>query len=179
MLSRDASAIKHTDAKEAAIPVGTWRSQTIALEKANMRKATGFSLIELMIVVMIIGILASIAIPNYNEYVTRSKITEAVSVLSNMRVKMEQFFQDNKTYTGACTAGTLAPEPVDTANWDFACLGLSDTGYTIRALGIGSMAGFEYTINQNNQRDTNTVPSGWSTPPPGTHCWVLKRSGGC
>ena len=47
----------------------------------------GFSLIELMIVVAIIGVLAAIAMPNYNQYVTRSRITEGVAGLSDARVR--------------------------------------------------------------------------------------------
>jgi len=148
-----------------------------------MRKESGFSLIELMIVVAIIGVLAAIALPNYNEYITRSKITEAVSGLSDMRVKMEQFFQDNRTYAGACVAGTVAPLPAATSNFTFNCnadgggSSLSATGYMVRAVGIGSMSGFEYTIDQDNARRTFAVGSGWSGA--GSTCWVTKKGGGC
>ena len=76
-----------------------------------MRASRGFTLIELMIVVGIIAILAAIAIPSYSEYVRRSRITEAVSALSGMRVQMEQYFQDNRTYAGACASGTVATLP--------------------------------------------------------------------
>ena len=55
----------------------------------------GFTLIELMIVVAIIGILASIAIPQYSDYVKRGKAAEATSNLATLRIKMEQCFQDN------------------------------------------------------------------------------------
>ena len=55
-----------------------------------MNRNQGFTLIELMIVIAVIGVLAAIAIPNYNEYVQRSRITRAVAALSDMRVKLEQ-----------------------------------------------------------------------------------------
>ena len=57
-----------------------------------MPRSRGFTLIELMIAVAIVAILAAIAIPSYSEYIRRSRITEAISALSGMRVKMEQFF---------------------------------------------------------------------------------------
>jgi type IV pilus assembly protein PilE len=153
-----------------------------------MRKAQGFSLIELMIVVAIIGILAAIAIPNYNEHVTRSRITEAVATLSDMRVRLEQYFQDNRQYTGACVAGTLAPLPAATSNFTFECTtacggaagnSLTATAYVVRACGRGSMANFEYTINEANLRMTESVPTtaGWSGAP--KPCWIVNKGGGC
>ena len=64
-----------------------------------MRSNSGFTLIEVMITVAIVAILGAIAVPSYNEYVQRARITEATSALSDMRNKMEQYFQDNRTWT--------------------------------------------------------------------------------
>src|SRR5437867_53900 len=70
--------------------------------RANNRGA-GFTLIEVMIVVAIVGVLAAIALPNYSDYVKRGKITEATSALAEVRTRYEQWFLDNRTYAGACS----------------------------------------------------------------------------
>ncbi len=142
-----------------------------------MTRSRGFTLIELMIAVAIVAILAAIAIPSYSEYIRRGRITEAVSALSGMRVKMEQYFQDNRTYVGACVAGTIAPAPTDSTNFTYACSGLAATTYTVTATGQGGLGGYAYSIDQSNVRSTTmTAPSTW---PSNATCWVLKKDGSC
>ncbi len=58
----------------------------------------GFTLIEVMITVAVIAILAAVALPSYIEYVTRSKLVEAKTNLSDMRTRLEQYFLDNRKY---------------------------------------------------------------------------------
>jgi type IV pilus assembly protein PilE len=149
----------------------------------------GFTLIELMVVVAIIGILVAIALPNYNDYVTRSRINEAVAGLADLRVKMEQYFQDNRTYANACDAGTMIQVPADTVTkfFNFRCAAscasgaassLSATGYTLRACGKNQMAGFEYTVNEANTRTSAiTGVSGWTAT--SGSCWITSKGGGC
>ena len=136
----------------------------------------GFTLVELMIVVAIVAILASFAVPAYTDYVKRSKISEAIAGLSDMRVKMEQHFQDARAYTGACLSSSVAPIPASTQNFDFACPTLTATTYTVTATGKASMLDFKYSIDQNNTRTTLQLPAGWTTS---SGCWVLKKSGSC
>ena len=150
-----------------------------------MQRQSGFTLIELMITIAIVAILASVALPSYTSYITRSKIQEATSNLLAMRTKMEQYYQDNRKYTGACAAGTVAPLPGTPAGtlkyFTISCPTLSDGPppvYTIQAVGMGSdLAGLTLTIDQANNRQTVSVPSGWTMP--STNCWVSKKSGDC
>lgn len=138
----------------------------------------GFTLIELMITVAIIAILASVALPSYSDYVTRGKIAEATSTLADMRVKMEQYFQDNRTYANApfCTT------PPTGRYFTFSCgsgtaVPTAST-YTITATGTaaGGMSNFTYTINQAGTRATTSTQ--WSGVT-STSCWVLSKSGSC
>ena len=138
-----------------------------------MRKQSGFTLIELMITVTVVAILASIAVPSYTDYVTRGRIPEATSTLSDMRVRMEQFFQDNLTYVGAPICATLPTA----SNFTFSCPTQTATAFTLRATGTGSMAGFVYTVNQNGGRATTSVKTGWG--PTSTTCWVVRKGGAC
>lgn len=131
-----------------------------------MQAQKGFTLIELMIVVVIIAILASVGIPAYSDYSTRGKLVEGTSALADGRIKMEQFFQDNRTYVG----GTC---PTATENFTYACSNLSTTTYTITATGIGGLSAFSYTINQAN---TKTSATPWGN---GATCWITKKGATC
>lgn len=138
-----------------------------------MKTQKGFTLVELMIVVAIIAILASVGIPAYSDYVTRGKLIEGTSALSDGRVKMEQFFQDNRTYDAG--GGNTCPPaiPATTANFAYACSGLTAATYTITATGTGGLAAFSYTINETN---TKTSATPWGN---GATCWIMKDGDSC
>lgn len=154
-----------------------------------MKKNEGFTLIELMIVVAIVAILASIAVPAYTDYVTRSKLTEAISILSDARVKMEQWYQDNRSYVGGlptaaaggCGLALTNLAGVGEKYFTYTCIA-TPTTFTITATGAGAVAGIGYAIDQANTKTSIIgVPAngnGWQAPNP-NNCWTLKKGGQC
>jgi type IV pilus assembly protein PilE len=137
-----------------------------------MNSTKGFTLIEIITAVGIIAILASVAIPQYNDYTIRGKIAEATSALSDGRIKMEQFFQDNRTYVGG-------PRPADTTYFTYSVPVATVAAYTITAQGVGSMSAWTMTIDQNNGRSTTAAPSGWAAATMPSTCWITRKAGVC
>jgi len=152
------------------------------LREAAFRKAasvSGFTLIEVMITVAIIAILSAIALPSYRDYIIRGRLVNATNALSVTRARMEQFFQDNRKYAGGpcatkqtvgdftvvCDATDPAVEPTETV-------------YTIRATGTGTMDGFVYTINQNAVAKTVKLGANWGTAASG-NCWQMRKGESC
>lgn len=142
----------------------------------------GFTLIELMITVAIVAILGAVALPSYNDYIRRGAITEALNFMSDYRVKMEQYFQDNKNYGtangGACANGTGAPSWSNfnpgAKYFTFTCAvgGTTMNGYTVTASGKAgtAAAGHVYTINEANLQQTTQFKGSAVTK----SCWLVK-----
>lgn len=121
---------------------------------ANQSKKTrtkGFTLIELMIVIAILGILAAIAIPAYQDSVRKAKRADAQGALMGLANAMERYFTTNNTFLGAAAGGadTGAPAifstqvPVDggTAYYNLTISAATASSYTLTATATGSQAG--------------------------------------
>jgi type IV pilus assembly protein PilE len=157
-----------------------------------MRRQQGFTLIELMIV---IAVLSAIALPSYTDYVTRSKLAEAYAHLADLRVKMEQFYLDNRRYSTNAGGGTCGipggntPTTQGTKYFDFTCASSNpnaagDQEYVLTASGKNAegLQGIAFTVNTSNSKTTVVTPAtpmaskGYASA--GT-CWVRKKPAQC
>ncbi len=168
------------DERSASQASASWRFTATERQR-------GFTLLEIMVTVATLAIVAAIALPNYIDYITRGKIVEATSRLSNMRVRLEQYFADSRQYPTGCVAPAAGPAPAgkiylpaSTKYFAFTCA-LTATTYTVTATGKASsgMAGFVYTINQASVRNTASLPPGWAGAGASSTCWVTRKSGDC
>ncbi|MEX8502383.1 MAG: type IV pilin protein [Leptothrix ochracea] len=146
------------------------------LRTRNASKTHGFTLIELMIVVLIVGILAAFAIPSYNDYLRRGEITEAFNNLTSSRMKLEQYYQDNRNYgAGTCAGGGAIVNPNDVKYFDYTCVTTNaDQGYLITATGktgTGTV-GYAYSVDEGNSKITISYKGAGVNKP----CWLARGS---
>lgn len=159
--------------------------RTVSGTRADLASARGFTLIELMIVVAIIGVLAAVAMPTYRDYVIRGSLTDAASGLTSMRTDMEAYFQNFRTY--AANGGNTPPCATAQKNGKFmvSCTGVYGAtaagGYTLQAVSTeNTLSGFAYTVDQSDVRATAKAPAGWIKN--ATSCptrWVMVKGESC
>ena len=124
--------------------------------KAVEKSQEGFTLIELMVVVVIIGILSMIALPAYNDSVAKGRRTDAKSTLAAIAAKQEQYYMDNKKYTADFTKlGYSASTNIDSidGHYTISASVLTDIQFTLTAAPVASDTSCgSFTLNHEGTR---------------------------
>jgi type IV pilus assembly protein PilE len=163
------------------------RARSAPVPAAHRRRCrqAAFTLIEVLIAIVVVGILTAIALPQYTVFVQRSRIVDATSGLNDVRIRMEQYFQDQRQYNNGGACGVAMPT---SPSFTFNCVpgGAPALSYVVTATGGGPMAGFAYDITVDptlggvgTVRTTVAVPAGWLPLPAPNNCWQVRKAGLC
>ncbi len=135
----------------------------------------GFSLVELMVALAIAAIIAAFAVPAYRDHTLRSYLPEMSSSLQLSALRLEQYYQDHRSYRNGTECGVTLPR---SERFSFSCTVPEDgQSFLLTATGRDAMVGFAYTIDQQGQTRTTSLPDAWGTAP--LDCWVMKRGARC
>ena len=120
----------------------------------NKKKSQGFTIVELLIVVAIIGILAAVAVPAYFNHVLRTRQAEAYHNLLDLKAAQEMYYSMYNDYAGLITAGTfsslLSFDSADSTYYRYLISSASGTTFTARAQGkYGKLAGDDFRIEDD------------------------------
>lgn len=148
--------------------------------------STGFSLIELMIVIVIVGILAGIAFPSFMDSVRKSRRSEAFTALNSVQQAQERHRGNNSTYTTNLTAAPTAipaglglTSPTPGGYYAFAVTSADATGYTATATAVsgttqandGDCAKLSVRLTGGNIEYAAASTAGALTYGPTSKCW--------
>lgn len=134
-------------------------------------KKNGFTLIELMAVVALLGILSAVSLPIYSNHEKETKLSEIPAIVRLAENAADNYFADTRSFAGAdCSKATSS------SYWKSSCEGNAST-FNVAVVGVGSMAGFSFAQTMAGAR-TSSVPSTFSPTTTG-NCFILRKNGGC
>lgn len=128
-------------------------------------KRSGFTLVELLISVAIVGIIVGVAFPSYQSYAVKSKRTEGQRELLRIASLMEQYYLDYRVYTDDMKKLGQAKDPAETESGYYKIdASVSGDSFTLTATAQGSLAS-----SDANCKELKVTDSGKRTPTSG--CW--------
>ena len=136
-----------------------------------LKKMQGITLMELMIVVVIVGILAAIAFPNYREFAARAKRTEARAALLQIATNQEKFYLQNSRFTDDLGALGLSSNITDSGSYLITVAPSPTLTSNFTATATYQLGGKE-----GSQCETFSIDGrGAKTSGPDTDCWTRTR----
>ncbi len=129
----------------------------------GMRKIVGFTLIELMIVVVLIGVLAAIAYPAYTDHMIKTRRSDGQTALLNLASLMEHYFTEKNTYVGATPTALGVTSSSQQGYYTVSVTAATATGFTLTATPQGAQTA-DTTCGALTITNTNVKG-------PTTTCW--------
>jgi type IV pilus assembly protein PilE len=143
----------------------------VLFHRSALRARRGFTLIEVMIVVAIVGLLAAVALPSYNSYILKSRRGDAWTLLQRVQLAQERYRVGNPQYASATTllAGVCPNSGACVGDhYQLAISGVSATGYTLTATPLSTSPQVKDTACGSIQM-AQTAASGVARSP--DECW--------
>lgn len=135
----------------------------------------GFSLVELMVALAIATFIAAFAVPSYRDHALRGQLPEMSSALQLGALRLEQYYQDFRSYRNGGSCGITLP---GSDRFVLRCTSPDDgQSFLLTARGSGALTDFAYTIDHQGQTRTIALPPTWGPAP--RDCWILKRGATC
>ena len=137
------------------------------MKTLQRKRILGFTIVELMIVVMIVAILLALAYPSYVQYTRKAKRGEAQQLLMNWAINQEIWRSNNTTYNGIDDPNAANYIIPDNEHYTFTVADVSATAYTLEAAGGGDQVndkargGADCSTLEMNQAGIKDPPACW------------------
>lgn len=137
------------------------------------KQIRGFTFVEILIALVILGILSIIAYPSYMEYVQKSRRTDAQAILSQDQLIMERCYSQNFSYSAACVARPAFPQVTPAGYYTINISNLTATTYTLTATPLGPQLKDTTCATMSvNQANVKTAADSGATSQ--SECWNPK-----
>ena len=142
----------------------------MSMKMRMYRGMRGITLLELMVVVVILGILLSIAYPNYRQFAARAKRTEAKALLLEIAAVQERFYLNNNRYASMGELGFDDPQVTDSGSYSVTIIGNDANNYTATAT-------YALSDDEGSKCTSFTIDGRGSKSSTGSiaNCWTQQR----